>query len=185
MPFNLEHWGIYFCFLGEFRLKYCHLNLKVILNGYFAPKTLEPQFYRYRSLPLILLLLVWSTTTMVVIIIIIFIIIIDDEITSFTVVCSNSYLEYSSFGGFCPSVKPDSHHQCRSGADMHFQQCQAIRLVQKMMSFWPNSENQNPLIILSVAPSDIGYYFCRGSGRNRETLDTMPASVYVKGKNFA
>ncbi|XP_030851903.1 uncharacterized protein LOC100891145 isoform X3 [Strongylocentrotus purpuratus] len=44
----------------------------------------------------------------------------------------------------------------------------------------PNSENQNPLIILSVAPSDIGYYFCRGSGRNGETLDTMAASVYVK-----
>eukprot|EP00057_Strongylocentrotus_purpuratus_P011694 XP_011666168.1 PREDICTED: latrophilin-3-like [Strongylocentrotus purpuratus] len=44
----------------------------------------------------------------------------------------------------------------------------------------PNSENQNPLIIMSVTPSDIGYYFCRGSGRNGETLDTMRASVYVK-----
>eukprot|EP00057_Strongylocentrotus_purpuratus_P025796 XP_011680270.1 PREDICTED: latrophilin-3-like [Strongylocentrotus purpuratus] len=44
----------------------------------------------------------------------------------------------------------------------------------------PNSENQNPLIILSVSPSDIGYYFCRGTGRNGETLDTMRASVYVK-----
>eukprot|EP00057_Strongylocentrotus_purpuratus_P018227 XP_011672701.1 PREDICTED: uncharacterized protein LOC105442361 [Strongylocentrotus purpuratus] len=44
----------------------------------------------------------------------------------------------------------------------------------------PNSENQNPLIILSVSPSNIGYYFCRGSGRNGATLDTMPASVYVK-----
>ncbi|XP_030829461.1 uncharacterized protein LOC115919531 [Strongylocentrotus purpuratus] len=44
----------------------------------------------------------------------------------------------------------------------------------------PNSGNQNPLIIMSVTPSDIGYYFCRGSGRNEETLDTMRASVYVK-----
>ena len=48
----------------------------------------------------------------------------------------------------------------------------------------PNDENQNPLIIMSVTPSDIGYYFCRGSGRNGETLDTMRASIYVKGKNF-
>eukprot|EP00057_Strongylocentrotus_purpuratus_P008150 XP_011662624.1 PREDICTED: fibropellin-3-like [Strongylocentrotus purpuratus] len=45
----------------------------------------------------------------------------------------------------------------------------------------PNSENQNSLIIQSVGPSDIGYYFCRGSGRSGETLDTMRASVYVKG----
>ncbi|XP_030853021.1 uncharacterized protein LOC100889158 [Strongylocentrotus purpuratus] len=44
----------------------------------------------------------------------------------------------------------------------------------------PNSENQNPLIIMSVSPSNIGYYFCRGSGRHEETLDTTPASVYVK-----
>eukprot|EP00057_Strongylocentrotus_purpuratus_P015249 XP_011669723.1 PREDICTED: uncharacterized protein LOC105440851 [Strongylocentrotus purpuratus] len=44
----------------------------------------------------------------------------------------------------------------------------------------PNDQNQNPLIIMSVTPSDIGYYFCRGSGRNGETLDTMRASVYVK-----
>ncbi|XP_030844697.1 uncharacterized protein LOC105442144 [Strongylocentrotus purpuratus] len=33
---------------------------------------------------------------------------------------------------------------------------------------------------MSVTPSDIGYYFCRGSGRNGETLDTVRASVYVK-----
>eukprot|EP00057_Strongylocentrotus_purpuratus_P015982 XP_011670456.1 PREDICTED: neurogenic locus notch homolog protein 2-like [Strongylocentrotus purpuratus] len=44
----------------------------------------------------------------------------------------------------------------------------------------PDSENENPLLIQSVTPSDIGYYFCRGSGRNGETLDTMRASVYVK-----
>eukprot|EP00057_Strongylocentrotus_purpuratus_P004561 XP_003728959.1 PREDICTED: uncharacterized protein LOC100889158 [Strongylocentrotus purpuratus] len=33
---------------------------------------------------------------------------------------------------------------------------------------------------MSVSPSNIGYYFCRGSGRHEETLDTTPASVYVK-----
>ncbi|XP_030834099.1 uncharacterized protein LOC592324 [Strongylocentrotus purpuratus] len=44
----------------------------------------------------------------------------------------------------------------------------------------PGGENENPLTILSVTPNDIGYYFCRGSGRNGETLDTMRASVYIK-----
>ncbi|XP_030845259.1 adhesion G-protein coupled receptor G6 [Strongylocentrotus purpuratus] len=44
----------------------------------------------------------------------------------------------------------------------------------------PNSENQNPLMIFPVTLSDIGYYFCRGLGRNEEILDTTRASVYVK-----
>nr|XP_054765059.1 uncharacterized protein LOC129271821 [Lytechinus pictus] len=44
----------------------------------------------------------------------------------------------------------------------------------------PNSENQNPLMIMSASHNDIGYYFCRGEGRNGETLETTRASVYLR-----
>ncbi|XP_041475218.1 uncharacterized protein LOC121423798 [Lytechinus variegatus] len=44
----------------------------------------------------------------------------------------------------------------------------------------PNSENRNPLTIMSVSHNDIGYYFCRGEGRNGEHLETLRASVYLR-----
>ncbi|XP_063963094.1 uncharacterized protein LOC129271822 [Lytechinus pictus] len=44
----------------------------------------------------------------------------------------------------------------------------------------PDSENRNPLIITSASHNDIGYYFCRGEGRNGETLETARASVYLR-----
>ncbi|XP_041474777.1 uncharacterized protein LOC121423495 [Lytechinus variegatus] len=44
----------------------------------------------------------------------------------------------------------------------------------------PDSENRNPLIIMSASHNDIGYYFCRGEGRNGEILETTRASVYLR-----
>nr|XP_054764165.1 adhesion G-protein coupled receptor G2-like isoform X1 [Lytechinus pictus] len=43
-----------------------------------------------------------------------------------------------------------------------------------------NSENRNPLMIMSASHNDIGYYFCRGEGRNGKHLETLRASVYLR-----